>query len=518
MTAGAALADQLVQIAAQVRPLDTVAVPPPNTPPVARLVAPASGIQGTVVTLDASTSSDADGDSVTYGWAQTAGPIVVLTYPASAKAAFTVPTAPALLTFRVTVTDSKGATAVATVNVAATVPATPVPPDPTPTGIYGPRTVTQPADAVVANPGSIASQIAKVAQGGTLWLNPGVYSKEAIPARAGVRVLGALGAIIDGGNTLSSGVTGTAANLTVENVEFRNFKNPAQQPVIDGRNLLALTLRNISLHRFTGTGLCGGNSGLLEGFDLYDGDQLGLMANDTGGTIRNGRVRQINITGSTTKTNSNQVQVGGRWFYDPGWEAGGSKFWATTGLTIQGLVVLDCGGPGIWFDTNNKGYVIDGNEVARCDWGGSSNTANGIFIEVSHGGKITNNYVHDCGKLWHAWVWNGGIQIAASDGVEVAGNRVENCGNGITMPTQNRADSGTTWATKNNSIHDNTIVGPGLSGAATDGGPSPFPASANNRWDRNKYSGGHQFAWNNADGLSFKQWQAAGQDPAGSYT
>lgn len=514
-TAGKPLADQLIAIAAQVRPLDLPSAP--NSPPVAKLAGPTSAPQGTVVTLDASGSSDPDGDKLTFGWAQTAGPVVVLTYPVSAKASFVAPTAPAQLSFRVTVTDAKGATSVASLDFLATVPAIPVPPDPQPTGAYGPRNISQPIGSISAAPGQIAAKLAGVAVGGTLWLTPGVYAKEAIPAKAGVKVVGALGAVIDGGNTLASGVTGSVAGFTVENVEFRNFKNAAQQPVIDGRNLPGLILRNIALHRFTGTGLCGGNGGTLEGFDLYDGNQLGLMANNSGGVIRNGRVSSINVVGSATQTNPNQVKIGTRWFYEPGWEAGGSKFWATNGLTVSGLLVVDCGGPGIWFDTSNSNYVVDNNEIARCDWAGSDNSANGIFIEVSHGGKISNNYVHECGTKWHPWVWNGGIQIAASDGVEVFNNRVVNCGNGITMPTQARNDNGTTWATKNNSIHDNTVTGKGFSGAATDGGPSPFPATANNKWLNNHYSGGHLFAWNGHDGLSWAQWQAAGQDKTGTY-
>lgn len=397
---------------------------------------------------------------------------------------------------------------------------TPVPtptPTPTPTGAVGPVATTAPAGAIVANPtDSLATKVTATPTGGTLYLNAGVYA-QALPAKA-ITVIGALGATIDGQNTRTSGITGTATGMKVRNLDFRNYKNPAQQPVVDARNLPKLEVTNCSVHSFTGVGICGGGGGIIDSCDIYDGDQLGLMADNTGGTIRNTLVHNINKVGSATQTNPNQVKVGTRWFYEPGWEAGGSKFWATDGLSVIGCKFYDCGGPGIWFDTQNVRYLIDSNEVYRCDWAGSDNSANGIFIEVSHGGVIKNNNVHDCGNLWHPWVWNAGIQIAASDGVEVFGNRVTNCGNGIAMPTQDRDDNGTTWKTINCSIHDNTINGAGLSGAAYDGqGRDPCTAAANNKWVNNHYTGGHRFAWNDNDGLTWAQWQAAGQDKTGTY-
>jgi len=60
-----------------------------------------------VVTLDASGSSQADGHTLTYSWAQTAGPAVALSSTTAQMPTFTTPNAGTLLKFTVTVTDTQ---------------------------------------------------------------------------------------------------------------------------------------------------------------------------------------------------------------------------------------------------------------------------------------------------------------------------------------------------------------------------------------------------------------------------
>ena len=80
-----------------------------NISPVANAGADQQAITGTVVTLDGSASSDADGTIVSYNWSQTAGPGVTLSGTGATRT-FVAPAGGSTLTFSLTVTDNGGAT------------------------------------------------------------------------------------------------------------------------------------------------------------------------------------------------------------------------------------------------------------------------------------------------------------------------------------------------------------------------------------------------------------------------
>lgn len=73
----------------------------------------------TVVTLDGSTSSDPDSDTLAYQWLQTSGPNVILTGSTNAKPTFTAPVVreKTTLTFQLTVNDGHASTNSDTVNI-----------------------------------------------------------------------------------------------------------------------------------------------------------------------------------------------------------------------------------------------------------------------------------------------------------------------------------------------------------------------------------------------------------------
>ena len=97
--------------------------PPANRSPVASAGAAQSVAAGTAVTLDASASSDPDGDVLSYAWnlAGPAGSTATLVTPTTARPSFT-PDLPGTYVATVTVADGRGASASATVSITVTAP------------------------------------------------------------------------------------------------------------------------------------------------------------------------------------------------------------------------------------------------------------------------------------------------------------------------------------------------------------------------------------------------------------
>jgi Bacterial Ig domain/Right handed beta helix region len=78
-----------------------------NQPPVANAGQSLTVTSGTIVSLNGTSSFDPDGDSISYHWAQTAGPSVTLSNSAAASPVLTAPAVQGLtiLTFQLTVSD-----------------------------------------------------------------------------------------------------------------------------------------------------------------------------------------------------------------------------------------------------------------------------------------------------------------------------------------------------------------------------------------------------------------------------
>jgi hypothetical protein len=173
--------------------------------------------------------------------------------------------------------------------------------------------------------------------------------------------------------------------------------------------------------------------------------------------------------------------------YDPGWSAGGSKFWETRNFTIRNNYVHHNHGPGLWDDNKNDNIVYEGN---ICE----DNMQSGIFHEIGYKTTIRCNFSRYNGRLGRhhvGWLYDAQILISSCGPAEISHNTVvvgDSGGNAITFIQQNRHSS--QFMSDNIRIHHNHITyrgNEGLTGGAADWNEDWFYNQSNNIIDSNSY-------------------------------
>src|SRR4051794_14239372 len=116
----------------------------------------------------------------------------------------------------------------------------------------------------------------------------------------------------------------------------------------------------------------------------------GIRVTGTGSVVRwnsshhNGRYGIIGA-GSNILIEGNDISFNNVTRF-PVWDAGGTKFTNSSGLTFNKNYVHDNVGPGLWADSNNYGVLYTGNRVSR-------NQESGIQHEISYDAVIRDNIV-----------------------------------------------------------------------------------------------------------------------------
>jgi hypothetical protein len=292
---------------------------------------------------------------------------------------------------------------------------------------------------------------------------------------------------------------GSASGVQVNNLIVEKYCTPAQLGAIGGDASGSGWIVNKVESRWNHGG----------GISLGSGSQISHSF------IHHNGQKGISLTGVNSKAISNEISWNNYAGFSTSWEAGGSKFWATTNLLVQSNYVHDNNGPGLWTDINNVGAVYDGNTVIN-------NLNEGIKHEISYNAIIRNNIVKGNGKTQTVWLWNAQIEVQNSSNVQVYGNTVEvpvGGGNGIALISQNRG-TGTQgpWVAANNYVHNNTITNVGnngISGIVDDTGGN---TAVGNHFDSNRYivpKTGRKF-WQWFIGKDWAGFQAVGQEQHGT--
>jgi parallel beta-helix repeat protein len=250
------------------------------------------------------------------------------------------------------------------------------------TALAGPATA--PAGAVVVTPAQNLEDITAKSQAGTTFyltagthkLGGGTYT-QVIPKR-GNKYFGAPGAVLDGAHSNRYAFTGYATDVLIKGLTIQNFGTPRgtnDEGVVNHNAATSWTIEANTIRKNSGAGLMVGSRNVVRGNCLQSNGQYGFSAYNPG------RVASITIEGNEiTGNNTDDWEV-----LKPGCGCtGGGKFWAVAGAIVRGNWVHDNNGPGMWADTNNTAFSIEGNYF-------SGNSAEGIVYETSYNASIRGN-------------------------------------------------------------------------------------------------------------------------------
>lgn len=299
-----------------------------------------------------------------------------------------------------------------------------------------------------------------------------------------------------------------AANVRIEGLTIEKYASAAGDGAVDGRSASGRMSRGwvvknnvITLNHGAGLRIAHGMQVLANKF--LENGQMGVGGSGDGIVVDGNEIAHNNYAG-----------------YKYDWEAGGSKFAFTHDLIVRNNYAHDNDGPGLWTDLENENTLYDHNRTR-------SNRGAGIQHEVSYRATIRNNVIEDDGfSDYHQTApWYGaGIVIAGSSDVEVYGNTVKNCMNGIigTQPKRELSRRGTPYLLENLNVHDNVIIqnqGTAAGIVRAGGLGDEVFDQWHNRFLHNQYqianSIGQCFAWKGAE-LSYGDWKLqAREEPIG---
>ena len=280
------------------------------------------------------------------------------------------------------------------------------------------------------------------------------------------------------GHTVELGMSefafgGIATGVVVQYLTIEKYANPAQEGVVGGdRSSPGLgsnwTASNLEVRWNHGEGIQLGTQSKILKSDVHHNGQLGV-----------GFYNCLDCLLSGTEIAFNNYAG-----FASSWEAGGSKFWATTNLEVEYNYVHDNDGPGLWSDYDNVGTTYEHNDV-------ENNVKAGIKHEASYNAIIRSNTLKGNGALETQWVGNGQILLMNSQNVEMYSNVLEvpPARGGIAFVNQANRGSGKLgpFVAANNYAHNNTITYLGAKGMSGLEDDAANGTAVGNLLDLNRY-------------------------------
>jgi parallel beta-helix repeat protein len=244
--------------------------------------------------------------------------------------------------------------------------------------------------------------------GATFWFAPGTHTfgddiYGQIIARDNATYVGAPGAIIDGQNLNRYAFTGFAENVTVKHLTIQNFgrgNDNNNEGVVNHDAGTNWTIEYNTIIDNDGAGVFLGSDNNIRYNCMKDNGQYGFsmfkepIEGDS--AIKNIVIDHNEIAGNNTDDWENQIDGCGC--------SGAGKFWDVNGATITNNWVHDNLSTGLWADTNNIDFLIEGNYI-------ENNDGEGIWYEISYNATIRNNTLRH--NAWVSGQANTGSPAAA---------------------------------------------------------------------------------------------------------
>lgn len=228
-------------------------------------------------------------------------------------------------------------------------------------------------------------------------------------------------------STASFAFGGTAVrDVTLKNLVVEKYASSFQFGAIGGdqhnRYTYGWQLQDITARYNHGVGILVGPGMTVNRAYVHDNGQLGMGGHGT--DPETGYSADVSVT--NTEIAHNRV-LGVNW----GWEGGGAKFVFMNRMKFTNNWVHHNKGPGVWFDVENHGADISSNLI-------EDNENQGIFYEISSGGRIFWNTVRRNLSVMDVGAHAGSIDISNSSDTEVFENVVSDTVNGILLRQDGR--------------------------------------------------------------------------------
>lgn len=211
---------------------------------------------------------------------------------------------------------------------------------------------------------------------GTHTLGSGTFSQ--IGPGNNATFIGGPGAILDGQNLNNYAFSGKSTNVKIQHLTIKNFIAPRDEGIVNHNSGVGWTIEyNTAENNPNGGAVFAGTNNVVRYNCLKDNGQYGFQVySDDPGGPQNVVLDHNEITGNNTHDWESIVNGCGC--------TGGGKFWDAHGVTVTNNYVHDNLSVGLWADTNDTDFLVEGNYIAN-------NESQGLFYEISYNMIVRNN-------------------------------------------------------------------------------------------------------------------------------